>query len=119
MWFIGDEFLEKSFGKYFQTNINIQNSYIKNFFESKALSGYEKWNRSYIGRISNAVVKAINDNNCLLPKYVILVLDNEMSKAVDHEIAKSAELKAKDFQEILASQTAWLCTQIDRAIASA
>ena len=109
IWFIGDEFLEKSFGKFLQ-NPSMENCYIRNNFVISAYTGYEKWNRSYVSRVRNCFVKAVNDNEAILPKYVILVLDNELVKEIKYE--------GFAYPQIYERLVKWLACQMDRAIRS-
>ena len=83
VWFIGDEFLERTFGKYFQSP-TFENGYMRENYSSTIFAGLEKWNKSYLGRVCNALVKGINNHKCVLPKYIILVTDNELIKAVNY-----------------------------------
>ena len=102
--------MEKSFGRYFQSSTNLESCYTRTNFESTAFAGFEKWNKSYVGRVRNALIKAINDNGCMMPKYIIMLLDNEMIKSVSY--------RGFGFSDIIHRIYSWLATQVDRAIRS-
>ena len=108
LWFVGDGFLEKSFGRYFQSNSNLDGGHIRNFYESKAFAGYEKCNRSYIGQVHNSLVTAINENSAMLPRYIVVTLDTEMINASNYS--------GFGFTEVIKRLFKWLANQIDRII---
>ena len=61
-------------------------------------------------RVRNALIKAINDNGCMMPRYIIMLLDNEMIKSVSY--------RGFAFSDIIHRIYSWLATQVDRAIRS-
>ena len=107
IWFLGDDFLEKTYGKYFQ-GPNFDNGFIRGNYTS---TGLEKWNRSYLGRIKNALVKGINDNQCILPRYIIVVMDNELIEAIRYV--------GYGYKDVYVCMLEWFARQCDRVLRSA
>ena len=89
----------------------MDNSYIRTNFAATAFTGYEKWNKSLIGWVRNCLVRGINDNNLALPRYVVVVLDNEIIKATDYE--------GFPYSVIYECQVEWLARQIGRVLDAA
>ena len=91
--------------------MNLESCFTKQQFKSKMFAGLEKWNKSYISRVRNALVKATTDNNGILPQYIILVLDNEMINTVSY--------RGFGFSDIITRIYKWLAVQIDRIVSGA
>ena len=107
MWFVGDVFLEKSFGRFLQ-NPNMESSFIRSNYAITAFTGYEKWNKSYVARVRNSIVRGINDSKGVLPRYIVFVLDGELCESIT--------FKGFGYTIILKRLVQWLCCQINRAI---
>ena len=105
IWFIGDDFLDSSFGKYFQ--LQVHDGYVNTHYEVKAYSGYKRWNRSYVVRIRNCFAKAVNDNK-VLPRYVVVIIDNEIISSVGYDRFGVSEI----YERLMN----WLANELDKLI---
>ena len=54
------------------------------------------------------MIKAINDNDCILPRYIVFDLDNE--------IVTSIKYKGFSFSGIMRRAYSWLINKVDKAI---
>ena len=111
IWFVGDQFLIKSYGKYFQ-NKELKDQYVQSNFEAKMIAGYETWNKSYVGRVRNALIRGFNENGTL-PRYLVFILDNELIKAIQDDADDSST-----FILIISKMLNWLTNQVERATAA-
>ena len=86
IWFMGDDFVERSFETYFKrmdtsigkpyTNINYEVSgYNNNKFTSI--------NPSMLSRISNTIIKGLQEK-IHMPKMIVVVLDDDLVKFVNY-----------------------------------
>ena len=83
IWFIGDGFLAGTYSKgYQQTEQNEQ--FLREHFGVLAFHNDQHLDTNLISRIRNVLVSALNKHS-KLPKLVVIVLDNDMIKFVDHE----------------------------------
>ena len=84
VWFMGDEFMTRSFEQYFkQQNHNEYAGYVRKYFEvaNYSSSQYLSNDRNCVSRIRNAVARGINEH-VLLPKYIVIVLDDDLIKYI-------------------------------------
>ena len=87
VWFIGDEFAAHSFEHYFQSRDHTEYSgYTKENFNTIGFmsSKYVSCNQNLLSWLQNALAKAIQDE-ILLPKLVIVVIDDDMIKYFDFD----------------------------------
>ena len=110
VWFLGDELLINSYGKYFQS-VDMDQSFIRSNFETKMAAGYKLWNKSYISRIRNSLARAITENGGILPQYIIVMLDNELIRLIKHD--------QYGISKIFGKTTEWLAREIQKLITSA
>ena len=87
MWVIGDDFMAKSFAQYFQNAYgdNGKVGYIRAHYD---VTGYcqgktKAINNNVLSRLRNALVMAIN-KEMLLPKAILVVLENDILNAANH-----------------------------------
>ena len=99
IWFVGDQFLTKSYGKYFQSE-ELKDQYVQSNFEAKMTAGYETWNKSYVGHVRNALIRGFNENGTL-PRYLVFISDNSTA-----------------FILIVSKMLNWLTNQVIRATAA-
>ena len=91
VWIIGDEFVAKSYGPYFQQcygkDENDRPGYIKTHYDTTGFcSGslsVQMHHRNVIGRVHNNLIDAIN-SQVLLPKVIVVVIEDDLLNAVDH-----------------------------------
>ena len=83
VWFVGDQFLTRSYQPYFGAK---ENTYVNEHFESLVYMNnkFACNDRSVLSRLRNCIVYGIN-HNYLLPKAIIIVADNDILKAVQFE----------------------------------
>ena len=117
LWFLGDEFISKTHGPYFQDNYDFKDldyfkdSYIRNHFDTAIYCDgsltLSMKNRNVIGRIFNNIVCAIN-KDIILPKIIVLVMEDDLIKSSNHY--------TDGISTLLGQQCEWLANEIHRTI---
>ena len=121
IWIISDEFGNNSFEEYFkqrQLENNGNDNYMNENFE---VTGYVTSrfgsNPSGIGRLRNSLVHAIT-KQVLLPKYVVLVPDNNIIKMLNHyrfgmstALGRLIDYLMSEFDKIVKAQNEYLPTK--------
>ena len=111
MWFIGDQFLTRTFQPYFMHwDEKVQGFVLENFQVMGYMNSKFTCNdRSVLSRVRNCLVYGLN-NNYLLPKAIVLVIDNDIIKNVEFEGYGISVLLGKILQ--------WLASEIVKLIAA-
>ena len=109
MWFIGDEFLQKNFSQFFLNAFREDGkvSYIKAHYDTVGMCKARDLNTNILGKLFNAVVKGTNDD-ILFPKAIILILESDFVKALDHFKPGMTTLAGRSIE--------WLANQLHRLI---
>ena len=83
VWVIADDFGYRSYEEHYKKQR--KQAYLKDHFDITAVVNgkFTSTNPSTIGRLSNALVSMINKQE-LLPKYVIIVPDDDIIKSLKH-----------------------------------
>ena len=79
LWFIGDNFTAKSYRAHFKLNAK-QHFIMQNFeFTAFVNSKFSSSNGNMLARLQNTFASALNQSKkSMLPKYVVIVLDNDL-----------------------------------------
>ena len=82
LWLVGDNFTATYVRNYFRRNKDYD-FFIKNNFEVKIFcaSRFESANTNILSRIHSSVVNSGLNKNAKLPKYVVIILDNDLVEA--------------------------------------
>ena len=83
IWVIGDSFVAQSYGKILHSNSSTDKFYIREQFEAFAFFNINHFDNNFLSRTRNVLVKALNDHN-RLPKVILMVLDVDLLKAINH-----------------------------------
>ena len=80
LWFVGDNFMAKSYRTHFKRNTSSQR-FIKDNFEPTPFvnSRFSSSNTNMLSRIQNTFAAALNQMKKMnLPRYVVIVLDDDL-----------------------------------------
>ena len=85
LWFIGDDWMAETYKTYFLKKTGP--FYLKNNFEDSGFSNnrFNSVNQNVVSRILNTFITAVNDNNDVLPKFVVFILDCEIVNIIDYD----------------------------------
>ena len=114
VWLVGDDFMTRHYGEHFlmSDNKTIKDCFTKQNYDVRAFMSnqFTSNNRNVLSRIRNCFVKGVNDNY-LLPKYIFLILDNDIIKTVEFDKYGTSVLFGK--------LTEWLANEIHKIIKTA
>ena len=113
LWVIGDDFGFKSFTKHFYERNDIDR-YMMEHFEVIGFNNNKElsYDVNTISRMRNNLVGAVHDQK-LLPKYVVVVLDDDII-----QFARRRITKGNDWSTIFSRIVRYLMCQFDRVIAT-
>ena len=106
LWFLGDNFLAKSFRNHFKRKDD--DFYVKTHYDFSPYcnSKFASANQNMLARIQNALAAALNaPQNTRLPQYIIVVLDDDLISFLDFAGSGTATL--------LGSWIQWLVEQFN------
>ena len=109
MWFLGDDFMTRSFTQYFMNAFgeNGKTGYVRAHYDVTGFSSVQNLNTSLISRLRNSIVEAINKQTTF-PKAIVIVLENDLINDTKH-------LKP-GFSTIVGKLLEWIANQLHRII---
>ena len=110
IWFLGDEFCDKTYHQYFKGNEKSQcNTYTFTKYEVRDFisSQYKSNIRSLLGRLVNSLYKGLNKHSAL-PRLIVVILDDDLVSSIDY--------RKSDCDETLHKLTSWLMREFAKAI---
>ena len=101
MWFLGDNFMAKSFRDNMK---NDPEMFVNKHFTVKGYcsSRFSDTNQNMLSRIENSFINVVNENKHL-PKYVVVVLDNDLIEFLDYKNFGISQMNATWLQYIAES----------------
>ena len=87
IWILGDQFVTNSLEDYFQKRrISEYNGFMKEHFDVTGFcsSKYTSSDTNAVSRMRN-ILTTVMQKQPLLPKYVVIVIDDDLIKYLDHE----------------------------------
>ena len=112
IWYLCDEFGHKSFAEYYyQVDLAEYKGFIPENYETTGLvtSSYKNLNPSILGHLHNSVISGMKDQK-LLPKMLVIVLDDDLLKAIVDQNDTSSYTWGKVIH--------WMITDIKRMLGS-
>ena len=113
LWFLGDNFLARSFRGHYKKQMPLGTSkhHIKENYEfpPHCSSRWSSANENMILRIRNSLVTGLNQQkNGILPKYIVVVLDDDLITFLDFKhdgvatlLGTWVEWLAKEFNDVI------------------
>ena len=97
---MGDKFITKTFGQYFQQN-ETRPFYLKDNYDSLPFSKNEEYMTDPIvtSRVRNALVAALN-KKAILPKYIVIVLEADFITGMNYKGAGITLLYGKNLEKL-------------------
>ena len=112
IWFLGDNFLAKSYRNHFRNYNPRSEHYIKRQYDFTAFcnSKFSSSNGNMLARLQNAFVSALNGSkHGIFPKYIIVILDDDLISYL--------ECKTSDgVATLYGTWVEWLADQLQHAI---